>query len=137
MPGPMVVTDANSFEVTRLEGLYIQETTPPAAVQGIDLNDVGVTGLTVRGPVGRVVEITSPQRFLDVFGGRSQASGTTLVNNVWLSLLNKKFGAVYVARVAAAAAVTATLTLSAFLRVDASSPGVWGNDVTAQVTLAT
>jgi hypothetical protein len=138
----MVVTQTNSFEVTRLEGLYIEERTPPAAVQGIDLNDVGVTGLTVRGPVGRVVEITSPQRFLDVFGGRTQASGTALANNVWLSMVNKKFGAVYVARVAAAAAVTATLTLKDaglvnVLRVDASSPGVWGNDVTVQVTAAT
>lgn len=135
----------NDQEITRLEGLYIKERNPPATVKGVALNTVGVCGVCVRGPIGKVVEISSEARFREVFGGRDMGSGGTLVGNVWLSLLNKPFGALRVVRVAAAAAVKASFTLetaaggagTAVLRVDAANVGTWGNDVSVKVEAAT
>jgi hypothetical protein len=135
----------NEQEYQRLEGLYITERVPPASIKGVFLNAVGIAGECVRGPVGKIVEITSAARFREVFGGRDFGSGGTYAGKVHLALLNKPFGRLYVTRVAAAAAVAASFTLEtaaggagpAVLRVDATSPGTWGNDVGIKVQAAT
>lgn len=139
------VFTTNDSEFTRLEGLYIKERTPPATVKGVSLNVVGIAGETLRGPTGKVVEITSEARFREVFGGRDRGSGGAVANKTWQALLNKPFGALRVSRVAAADAVKASFTLesaaggagTAIARLDASSVGAWGNDVYFQVTAAT
>lgn len=141
MPSPLFTT--NDADVTKLEGLYIKETTPPATVLETSLNTVGTFGTTLKGPTGVPVLITSEARFVDVFGG-GYLNGV-LINNVWKSLLNKGFSSLYVARVFAAAAVKASFTLESAsggagtttIRIDASSVGSWGNLLKFKVTAAT
>ena len=139
MPAPFFTTNPSEF--TRLEGLYIFEKDPPGFISGVSLSTVAVMGQTVRGPVDTAVEITSPNRFTEVFGGRDYGAGGSLINQVWRFLLNKPFGKVVVVRAAAADAVKASLTVedgvdgtgTAIARIDASSVGVWGNDINVLV----
>ncbi len=139
MPAPVFTT--NDSEISRLEGLYVKERTPPGVIKGIFLGNGSVCGETVRGPVGKAVEITSRGRFLAVFGGRDYGSGGALVNKVWKSLLNKPFGKLFVTRAYAAAAVKASSTFANvtptnIIRVDATSVGTWGNNVTVTIAAA-
>lgn len=141
MTAPLFTT--NDADVTQLEGVYIKETTPPGTVQETSLNTVGVFGATLKGPVGVPVNITSEQRFIDVFGG-GYLNGVQ-INKVWTSILNKGFSNLYVARVFAAAAVKASFTPesaaggagTAVLRIDASSVGSWGNSLKWKISTAT
>lgn len=135
---------SNPSDWSRLEGLYVNERLPPAFIQGADVSVVGFAGKTVRGPLTPQV-ITSPARFLEVYGGRDYGGGGAIVNEVWKALLNKKFGTIVVRRVAAAAAAAATVTLddtpgvggTNIVTVDASSVGAWGNSLTVSIENAT
>ena len=139
MPAPFFTNNPSDF--VQLEGLYIDEKNPPGFIQGVSLNKVAVCGQTVRGPVDQAVEINSAQRFVEIFGGRDYGSGGSLVNQIWRFLVNKPFGSVVVCRAAASAAVAASFSFetdvdgtgAAIIRVDASSVGVWGNDVKVKV----
>lgn len=131
------VYTSNDSEFTRLEGLYVKERNPPAQIAGVFLGVVGLIGVAVRGPA-TPVEIGSEARFLEVYGGRDYGSGGTLINQMWLSLLNKQFGTVVCCRAIASDAVAASFTFedlyggttgTAIIRVDATSKGLWGNDV--------
>jgi hypothetical protein len=141
MPAPLFTT--NDADVTQLEGVYIKETLPPATVKETSLNTVGVFGVTLKGPVGKPVNITSEQRFIDVFGGGYLAGVN--INKVWTSILNKGFSNLYVARVFAAAAVAASYTLESaaggagtpVMRIDAANVGSWGNSLSWKVSAAT
>lgn len=140
MPAPYFTT--NESEFSRLEGMYIRERNPPAVIQGVSLNDIGVCGTAIRGPVGRAVEIGSEARFREVFGWRDQGSGGAATSNLWKALSNKPFGTLWVTRAAAAAAATADRTFSdavptAIIKVSATSPGIWGNNVTIDIQDAT
>lgn len=126
-------------------GVYIKELAPSAPVRGLFLGITGVTGECVRGPVGRYVEIRSMQRFVDVYGGRDKGiNGGAVIGKIWAELQGKSFGTLYVVRAAAAAAVAASFTLedtaggagALIVRVDATSPGTWGNDVMVKVSPA-
>lgn len=133
MPAPSYVTSDNY----PYAGLYIRERNPPATVQGVINNTVGIAGQCVKGPVGVAVQIDSEQRFYEVFGARDYGAGGTLIGHVWRALLNKPFGLLVVARAAAAAAATAekdfVQTATPIVNITATSPGAWGNDV--QVTI--
>jgi hypothetical protein len=139
MPAPFFTT--NESEIPLLEGLYIKERTPPAAISGANLSEVCIVGTTIRGPVGRAIEVTNEARFEDVFGARDLTGGVSAIqNNVWKSLMNKPFGLVKVVRVAAAAAATATHNFSdavptVIFRLDANGPGAYGNSVSATVVV--
>lgn len=98
----------NPAEYTRLEGLYVSERKPPAAITGIFLGIVCIVGECVRGPVDRAIEITSPSRFAEVFGGRDFGSGGPIIGKIWQSMIGKPFGALRIIRAAAAAAVQAS-----------------------------
>lgn len=133
----------NDADISKLEGLYIKERNPPASVVETSLNTVGVFGVTMKGPVGEAITITSEARFLEVFGG-GYLNGV-LVNDVWKSLLNKGMSKMVVCRVAAPAAVAASFTVetaaagggTAIARIDATSPGTWGNLIQFRVKTAT
>ena len=133
---------SNPSEFNRLEGLYVSERLPPGFIRGRSLSTVGMAGKCVRGPLTPQT-INSTARFLEVYGGRAYTlAGGTLIGEIWKALINKPFGPIVVRRVAAAAAATATVNLSnvvptAIVRVDASSPGLWGVSVTASVEAAT
>lgn len=140
MTAPLFTT--NDAEFSKLEGVYIKETDPPAGVTEQSLNVVGIFGETLKGP-DTPVSITNEARFVEVFGGGYL--GGVLVNKVWKSILNKGFSQLVVNRVRAAAAVKASFTLetadagggTAIVRVDASSVGTWGNSVRIKVEAAT
>lgn len=125
-------------------GLYIRERVPDGVVAGDQVNDIAVAGVCVRGPVDTPVEVGSPARFVEVFGARDAGAGGPIVGEVWKFLLNKPFGRVIVVRAAAAAAVKASFTAetaaagggTAVLRIDASSAGLWGNDIQFKVSAA-
>jgi len=142
MPAPFFTT--NDSEIPRLEGLYIKERNPPAAISGAFLGVTGVVGDAIRGPVDQPIEITSPGQMSAIFGGRDQGSGGPVVSSLWKALANKPFGKLVVVRAAAAAAVAATVTLADssgtpvnIVRVDATSVGSWGNNVTCYATSPT
>ena len=137
---PDVFYTSNPAEWTKVEGLYISEQDPPGFIQGQDLSVTGFAGRCVRGPLTPQL-ITSVARFVEVYGERDIVADGVAVGEVWKALLNKPFGSIVVNRVAAAAAVTATKTFANvtptdIIRVDASSPGTWGNGVTAAVEAA-
>lgn len=132
---PFITTNEN--EITRLEGLYIKERTPPAVLSGVNLSVVGIVGETVRGPVDRAIEINSEARFRAVFGWRDQGSGGSVVSKVWQAMANKTWGKLIIVRACAAAAATATVSFSSVLRVDAANPGTWANNATANIVDAT
>lgn len=146
MTAPYFTT--NDADITQLEGLYIQERNPPAIVEGISLNTLGIVGECVRGPVGKAVYISGAGRFAEVFGGRDQtANGTggARVGQVHGALMNKRFGGMWVVRAMTAAAVPASFTLEAaaggagtpIATVTAANPGIWGNQVGISVQAAT
>jgi hypothetical protein len=109
MPGPFFTS--NDSDIPQLEGLYVKERTPPAIIAGANLNKACMVAETLRGPVGRAIDISSASRFEEVFGGRDLGSGGPIANKGWKALMNKPFAALSVVRVAAAAAVAASLTL--------------------------
>ncbi len=138
MPAPRSITSDAQIGA---EGLYIRSERPPSSVEGVQVNTVGIAGRTVRGPVGRAVEITSGQRFLDVFGGRDHGGGGAIIGEIWKALLGLPFGKLVVCRAAAAAAATAEAdflaTATPIINVAASSPGLWGADLEVSVEAAT
>ncbi len=140
MTTPQFITDDSQIT---LEGVFIKETDPPASVAGVSLNNVAIFGTTLKGPMGKAVEITSESRFLQVFGGGFRNS--QLVSNVWKSIVNKSFNKLVIARVAAVGAVKASFTLETtaggggtiVARLDAANVGAWGNDLKWKVSDAT
>src|SRR5690554_2702784 len=91
----------NPADWTKLEGLYVSERNPPGMIQGANTSVVGFAGKCVRGP-DHPVEITSPGRCLEVFGGRDYTAtgqGGTRIGEVHGALLNKRFGKIVVRRV--------------------------------------
>lgn len=141
MPAPFFTT--NDADISQLEGVYIRELTPPATVPQQSLNTVAVFGATLKGPTGHPVFISGEQRFIDVFGG-GYLAGVNL-NKVWTSILNKGFSSLWVQRVYAAAAATASYTArsvaggsgSNVLQISAANPGSWGNSLSWKVYAAT
>lgn len=142
MPEISYITSQSQMDAP---GVYVIERAPAVPIRGQRNRVIGLAGQCVRGPVGRAVEITDYKRFEAVFGGRDKNSnGGTIIGHVWKALQGKRWGKFFVVRVAAAAAVKASFTLesaaggggTANLRVDASSPGTWGNDVGIKVTAA-
>ena len=137
MPAPRFVTSAQFGA----PGLYIQELTPSPLVRGIQRFTVGIAGECVKGPVNQGIEINSPARFVEVFGGRDYGSGGSIIGHIWRALLNKTFGKLVIVRAAASDAIAASFTAesaaggagTAIMRVDASSVGLWGNNVAFRV----
>lgn len=130
----------NPIEWQQLEGVYVNEVPEPAYVHDTDLSVIGMAGVTVRGPAGPRA-IGDFQRFVEVYGGRTIISGGPTFSQMWLALATLTWGTVVVNRVIASDAVTATKNLldtaTPVVRVDASSPGDWGNDLKVAVEAAT
>ena len=118
----------NPGEYQRLEGLYVTEKKPPGFIRGRNLNTPAFAGGTVRGPT-TPQKITSPARYLEVYGGRDFGAGGPVIGKVWQGLLNKAFSDYWVRRVAAEDAEAGTVDLvngaTHIVKVDASSVGQW------------
>lgn len=110
----------NDSDIPQLEGLYIKEILPPATVTGANLNKVCMVGEAIRGPVDQAIDITSEQRFVEVFGGRDQGSGGNTISPMYKALMNKPFGTITCVRAAAAGAAKAVGTLTGGLAATGS-----------------
>jgi phage tail sheath protein FI len=109
------------------------------AVPGIptDTGQTFMVGFTEWGPANTATQVTDPADFEDQFGG-GDGVYATLHSAVELAF-GEGAGTVYVSRAVGPTPVVATLTLQAAgavdaLRVDAVSPGAWGNDISVAVT---
>ncbi len=143
MPQPRYITSESQLGAP---GVYIIEQAPASPVRGQRRRIAGLAGMCARGPVGKAVYCNSYKRFVDVFGERDMNSnGGTVYGHVWRALQGKFWGPIWVARVAAAAAVKASFTLetasggagTAVVRIDALGPGIQGNDIQWKVLAAT
>jgi hypothetical protein len=114
----------NPLEWDDVDGIIVNESAPAASVQGVAANTAILVGQFQRGPL-TLQEPGSIGALLDMYG-KSSASGN-------LALKNKKFGRLKIIRVAAAAAVKASLTLDAssvdIITFTAKYPGAYGNGI--------
>ncbi|HSR79097.1 MAG TPA: hypothetical protein VLN57_21165 [Xanthobacteraceae bacterium] len=139
-----VTFTTNPSDYQKLEGLYVAERGPTGFIRAADLSTTGLAARCVRGPDAPQV-ITNVGRFLDIYGARDFGAGGAVIGQAWAALLNKAFGTLVIQRVRASDAVAASFTLetaaggagTAVLRVDASSVGLWGNNVSVNVSAAT
>lgn len=133
---------SNPVDFTLVDGVFIDERRPPGRIRGIGNDIACVIGEFERGPVDEIVEIGNTSDFSRIFGGYGpDANG--LPYKGYLSVVGKQFARLRVIRVSNSTMVTATRTITDgagvpvnVLRIDAASPGRWGNNLTVQVTLA-
>lgn len=128
----------NPGDINELPGMYIDERDPPGFIAGKSMGTVAMADRSVRGTDGWH-DITSPARFLEIFGERDYVKGAAAVNELWKALQGKPFGPMKMRRVRAADAVKASVTITNVI-VTASSVGVWansGNGLTLAVENAT
>lgn len=143
MPQPRFITSQSQMGAP---GVYVQQNAPAVPVRGQQNRIVSFVGACLRGPTGKTVTCEDYQRFIDVFGGRDRnVNGGSVIGHVWMALQGFRWGSIVVARAAASDAVKASSTLetaaggggTAVVRIDASSVGLWGNDIMYKVSAAT
>lgn len=108
------------------------------AVTDANIMSVGVVGALGRGPLNTVTKLTSATQFLNLFGTRQDNLGRVTWTAVSRLLANRM--PVSLVRVAGENSASASLTLKAsgdttnVVKVDATSPGEWGNNVKVQIS---
>jgi phage tail sheath protein FI len=110
-------------------------TTPPVKGVSTDSGVWFVTGITEKGPVDKARKITSLAEYVRYYGDRYTSGQLYDALDVFF---REGGNTAYVSRLVGPAAVTATVNVndsgaSATMRVDASSPGAWGNSINVQV----
>lgn len=124
MPGIFRSTDPNVWD--DIDGIYINEVSPPPSVQGAAANVAIIVGQTERG-LQSLTELGGTQDFYERFG-RNSSFG------VHTALLNKKFGRLKLVRVIASDAVVATLDVDSKLTFNAKQgAGAYGNNIQVKV----
>lgn len=111
-----------------------QAVASPPASSSTPSGQAFVLGATQRGPVDKAVRVTSPAGFRAVFGDAAGGPATADLLDV---AFRHGLGAAWVGRLAGPAAMPASKVLGSALTVTATSPGAWGNAVTAGWTDAT
>jgi hypothetical protein len=139
--GIMFSNNPNDF--VALDGVYIDERTPPGRVNGVNTGIVGVIGEFERGPEDAsgnpvVATVASAQDLFAQFGG----AGALNQYLGFLGLLNKKFGTLRIRRVIPTGSARASKQLvdgaaANVIRVDANSKGAWGGNITVAVAAGT
>jgi phage tail sheath protein FI len=102
------------------------------------LNKIGLVGHFNHGPVNQAVLVQSLAELLQKFGPTYEAGLTGMLSGYAIYAQNASAG-VYVVRVAPSgvAAVKATKTFSAKVRIDAKYPGTEGNNIAVTIENAT
>lgn len=116
----------NTAEFDDVDGIIINEVSPPPSVQGVSSNTAILLGRFQRGPVGELSEFVGSIGELHELYGKSSYAGN-------LELRNKKFGRLKLIRVGASDGVKATLTVDTKIKFDAKYPGVYGNKLSVTV----
>lgn len=124
MPGIFRSTDPTVWD--DIDGIYINEVTPPPSVQGAAANVAILVGQTERG-LGALTELGSTQDFYERFGKNSSFGAHK-------ALLNKKFGRIKLIRVIASDAVVASQDVDSKLTFTAKQgAGAYGNNIQVKV----
>lgn len=128
-----VYSSTNPLDWTALDGIYVDDTSPPPSVTGVPANTAILVGQFERGSPN-VQSVGSNGVLYQLYGNNSAFSGIQ-------ALLNKKFGLLKVVRVVAAsgaapAAKTFTYTTGpvSIITFTALWTGAYGNNI--QVTIA-
>jgi hypothetical protein len=108
--------------------VFIVDGAAPGAA-ALDTGTAFMIGATERGPVDRCLSVASVKDYESKFGARS--GGSLLYDSV-SAYFSEGGGSLYVSRLAADDAATASGTFGTAFDADASSPGVWANDVTIE-----
>ena len=123
-----------------LPGTYIQ-VRPEALIVGgpISVGNIGIVGTARMGPVNEVQVLSSYGDALQIFGAYDPLNNPdtdkfpfTLTRALELAYANGA-STVLAVRVTSASKATASLALGTVATVQAASPGVWGNGITAKV----
>lgn len=104
-----------------IDGIIIDEQTPPPSISGVAANVGILVGQFERGPTELSLAMGSIGEFHEIYG-KSSFSGNK-------QLKNKKFGQLKIIRVLPTGAVKATLTHDAKLKFDAKYFGAYGNSI--------
>jgi len=110
-----------------IDGIIIDEQSPPPSISGVSANVAILVGLFQRGPHELSLPLGSTGELFEVYG-KSSYSGNK-------QLANKKFGQLRVVRVEPTGADKATLTVDTKIKFDAKWKGAYGNNI--KVTVAT
>ena len=110
----------NVADFDAVDGIIVNEVSPPPSVQGVPSNTAILLGQFQRGPKGELSEFVKSIGEIHETHGKSNASGNQ-------ELKNKKFGRLKVIRVVASDAVKALLAVDAKLTFTAKYFGVYGN----------
>jgi len=108
-----------------IDGIIIDEQTPPSQITGVSANVAILIGQFQRGTAELSGLIASIGEFQERYG-RSSYLGN-------IQLRNKAFGRLRIIRVIAADAVTASLAIDGKLMVSALSPGAYGSNLSVEV----
>lgn len=138
MASPLILRTNNPAEFLLASGVYIDEQVPPGRVIGRPTGVVGIVGQFERGPTNAITLIGSTKQFTDIFGGYGGVNAPIGGYPGYGVLVNKRFGALRIVRVAPSDIATASSTAKDSGNADslaftANSAGVWGNEVTRQV----
>lgn len=108
-----------------IDGIIIDEQTPPTQITGVAANIGILVGKFQRGPASLSLPISSIGEFREIYG-KSSFSGNK-------QLKNKAFGRLKLIRVVAADAAKAELTLDGKIKILAKDKGAYGNNIAALI----
>ena len=117
-------SDPNLFD--EIDGIVINEQTPPSQIQGVGSNTAILVGQFQRGPKELSLPIASIGSFQEIYG-RSDFPGNK-------QLRNKTFGRLRIIRVVSSGAAKATKDLGTRVTLTAKNEGAYGNNIYGTVT---
>jgi phage tail sheath protein FI len=112
-------------------GVYVEEIPSGVrSISGVNTSTAAFIGWAARGPVDRARRISSFQDFARHFGG---LDGRSLLGHSVQHFFANGGHDAYIVRLAADNALTASVTLSGALTVEARSPGNWGKEYSVEI----
>ena len=128
-----IYSSSNPTDWGQLDGIYIDETSPPPSVTGVPANTAILVGQFERGTPG-LQQVGSVGQLYQLYGNNLNFSGN-------VALQNKKFGLLKVLRVVDSAAVNATLGFNHSTTTQVTFTALWsgayGNGITVKIAAGT
>ena len=125
-----IFRSTNPTDWNAVDGIIIDEVSPPPSVGGVPANIALLVGQFERGPANLITQVGSVGELYEIFGNNNNYGGN-------IALLNKKFGTLKIVRAQASAAAVGTLACSssATARITFSSlwKGVYASGITITV----
>lgn len=129
-----IFSSTNPTDWGLLDGVYIDDTSPPPSVTGVPANTAILVGQFERGALG-LQTVGSVGQLYELYGNNLAYSGQ-------IALQNKKFGSLKICRVAASAAANAAHTFvnatpASAISFTALWVGAYGNNITVSIATGT